>query len=185
MFDFLSTLSFWLVCNLTTKQQKRICLTTTDIFCQRRKQHKLTTFLGNLGSSRKKMWTPEELKCEEHFKATTKRRLDGQFVVKLPFKEEVGLLGDSIQQAGGRLRNLLSSFDRNPELYKKYNNFINKFINLGHMEEIPDNGLVRPHYNCFYMPHHCVFKDSSTTTKLRVVFDASARPHLEYHSTTS
>ena len=34
---------------------------------------------------------------------------------------------------------------------------------------------MRPHYNCFYAPHYCVFKDSRTTTKLRVVFDASAK----------
>ena len=27
---------------------------------------------------------------------------------------------------------------------------------------------------CYYLPHHCVFKDS-TTTKLRVVFDASSK----------
>ena len=123
----------------------------------------------------KKLWTPEELKCEEHFKATTKRRPDGRFVVKLPFKEEIGLLGDSLQQARRRLRSLLYRLERNPELYKKYNNFINEFLNLGHMEVIPDNELVRPHYNCFYIPHHCVFKDSSTATKLRVFFDASAK----------
>ena len=122
----------------------------------------------------RKMWTPEEVKSEEHFKVTTKRRPDGRFVVKLPFKEEIGLLGDSLQQALRRLRSLLFRLERNPELYKKYNSFINEFINLDH-KFVPDNELVRPHYNCFYMPHHCVFKDSSTTAKLRVVFDASAK----------
>ena len=86
----------------------------------------------------RKRWTPEELKCEEHFKATTKRRPDGRFVVKLLFKEEIGLLGDSLQQARRRLRSLLYRLERNPELYKKYNNFINEFLNLGHMEEVPD-----------------------------------------------
>ena len=29
--------------------------------------------------------------------------------------------------------------------------------------------------NCYYLPHHCVHKTESTTTKLKVVFDASAR----------
>ena len=121
------------------------------------------------------MWTPEELKCEEHFQTTTKRRPAGKFVVKMPFKEEIGFFGDSLQQTRGLLRCLVFRLERNPELDRNYNNFINEFINLGHMEEIPDNELVRPHYKCFYMPHHCVLKDSSTTTKLRVIFDASAK----------
>ena len=96
-------------------------------------------------------------------------------MVELPFKEEVGLLGDSLQQARRRLRSLLFCLERNTELYKKYNKFINEFSNLGHIEEVPDNELMRPHYNCLYMPHRCVFKDSSTATKLRVVFDALAK----------
>lgn len=29
--------------------------------------------------------------------------------------------------------------------------------------------------NGYYLPHHCVMKAASSTTKLRVVFDASAR----------
>jgi hypothetical protein len=29
-------------------------------------------------------------------------------------------------------------------------------------------------HNEYFLPHHCVFKESSTTTKLRVVFDGSA-----------
>ena len=96
-------------------------------------------------------------------------------MVKLPFKEEVGLIGDSPQQARRRLLNLLFRLERNPELYKEYSNFIIEFVNLGHMEEVRDKELVRSHYNCFYTPHYCVFKDSSKTTKLRVVFDASAK----------
>lgn len=37
---------------------------------------------------------------------------------------------------------------------------------------ISDNDKID---NCFYLPHHCVLKPNSTTTKLRVVFDASAK----------
>ena len=96
-------------------------------------------------------------------------------MVKLSFEEEFGLLGDSLQQARRRLHSLLFRLERNPELYKKYNNFINEFINLGPMEEAPDKELVRPHYNFFYMPHPCFFKDLGTTKKIRNVFDASAK----------
>lgn len=30
-------------------------------------------------------------------------------------------------------------------------------------------------HNGYFLPHHCVIRQSSTTTKLRVVFDGSAK----------
>ena len=60
-----------------------------------------------------------------------------------------------------------------PEPKKKYIAFILEFIYLGHIEQVPKTELVN--LNCYYLPHHCVHKPDSTTTKLRVVFDASKR----------
>jgi len=52
---------------------------------------------------------------------------------------------------------------------------MNEYIELGHMSIVnvnPDVSMTDRHY---YLPHHAVLKESSTSTKLRVVFDASAK----------
>ena len=43
------------------------------------------------------------------------------------------------------------------------------------MEVIPQEEINKPSNEVYYLPHHCVFKEDSTTTKLRVVFDGSAK----------
>ncbi|XP_072395067.1 uncharacterized protein [Diabrotica undecimpunctata] len=42
-----------------------------------------------------KLQSPEELLCEEHFKSTFRRNLDGRFIVSIPFKSQVDSLGES------------------------------------------------------------------------------------------
>ena len=45
----------------------------------------------------------------------------------------------------------------------------------GHSERVPAEDLRKPETDTYYLPMHGVLKEASTTTKLRVVFDASAR----------
>ena len=59
------------------------------------------------------------------------------------------------------------------DLFRKYSALIQEFIDLGHLEKVHP-GEINNSPN-FYLPHHCVLKQDSTTTKLRVVFDASAK----------
>jgi len=48
-----------------------------------------------------------------------------------------------------------------------------EYINLGHMKEY--STLGQAHQQELFLPHHSVIKADSETTKLRVVFDGSAR----------
>ena len=48
-------------------------------------------------------------------------------------------------------------------------------MSLGHLEHVPEEEIYNGCSNHFYLPHHAVIKESSTTTKLRVVFDGSAK----------
>ena len=52
---------------------------------------------------------------------------------------------------------------------------VKEYLALHHAEEVPPEEVEAPVESCFYLPMHGVTKETSTTTKLRVVFDASAR----------
>lgn len=52
-----------------------------------------------------------------------------------------------------------------------YSAFLEEYQQLGHMEKITQSSNTMS----YYIPNHLVFKPSSTTTKMRVVFDASCK----------
>ncbi|XP_044312560.1 uncharacterized protein LOC123037129 [Drosophila rhopaloa] len=116
--------------------------------------------------------TKEELECEAHFKTNFRRLDSGEYSVRLPAKNTLELLGESYNQAYCRFLNLESKLERKPEVKVQYSAFIREYLHLKHMSVVPINSLSLCKY---FLPHHCVFKEDSTTTKLRVVFDGSAK----------
>lgn len=111
--------------------------------------------------------------CETQFKDTVRRLPDGRFMVKLPFKEPPELhLGHSYEIAYRRFMYLERRLSKDSELKSKYAEFLQEYFAAGHMEIISNHDLPHPHY---FMPHRCVLRPDSSTTKLRVVFDASCR----------
>ncbi|XP_055905233.1 uncharacterized protein LOC129940780 [Eupeodes corollae] len=116
----------------------------------------------------------EDAACEKHFQMNTCRLPDGRFEVALPFKDgDRPALGNSQQGAFRRFLQLERRLNNNPELHKQYAACISEYLQLNHMEEVDvSQGILNsPFY--YVVPHHAVFKESSTTTKLRVVFDAT------------
>nr|XP_049464868.1 uncharacterized protein LOC120956216 [Anopheles coluzzii] len=119
------------------------------------------------------MLSVEEAECEAAFVQTTSRDHEGRFVVALPTRtERLNQLGDSYEAASRRLQSLCRRLNIDSKLKQGYSKFLQEYLDLGHMEEIPsDRHDIGKTY---YMPHHCVVRPDSLTTKLRVVFDASS-----------
>lgn len=98
------------------------------------------------------------------------RNSSGRYIVAPPFNQQQEDLGKSREMAFKRYNALERRFKRDPELELQYTKVIEEYIQLGHMIEIPDE-----EEQGFYLPHHAVVKETSLTTKLRVVFDGSAK----------
>lgn len=112
----------------------------------------------------------EERECEFHFVNNVTRRDDGRYTVRLPFRRSDRRLGESRTAALRRLMALERKFNTNATFKSEYIAVMAEYIRLGHMsilKGVNDDG--------YYMPHHAVIKEASTTTKVRVVFDASAK----------
>lgn len=81
-------------------------------------------------------------------------------------------MGDSLEQATSRFLSLERRFKREPRFKQLYEIFIQENIDLGHLSENKD--ALNHNTTQNYLPHHGVMRETSLTTKLRVVFDASA-----------
>lgn len=114
----------------------------------------------------------EEAECEEFFARTTEQEASGRFIVALPTKPSViSRLGNSKDIADRRFYSLERRLNASPTLKQAYSAFIDEYVQLGHMKLIEDSQPEpKPSY---YLPHHCIVRPDSITTKLRVVFDAS------------
>lgn len=114
--------------------------------------------------------SPDDLACEKHFLDTYKREKTGRFVVELPFLDAMPTFPGIRNLALLRFYSLERRLSKNPPIYQQYRDFINEYLDLDHMELVTEVGTS----DCFYLPHHCVIKPESLTTKLRVVFNGAA-----------
>lgn len=122
--------------------------------------------------------------CEVIFQETTTRQSDGRFVVTIPLKKSPDCLGDSYYQAKKRFLSIENRMNSDPKYKQQYSDFMSEYIDLGHMSPTQNvhtetNPLSHTssasHTPAYYLPHHGIIRESSTTTKFRAVFDASAK----------
>ena len=118
--------------------------------------------------------TPSEMQVEEHFQQTHFYvEEQSRYMVRLPRSEEKADLGESKTQALNRARANERSLIKRQKL-TEFNAVMQEYIDLGHAQPVGAKAHL-PSSEIYYMPVHAVFKDSSTSTKVRAVFDASAK----------
>ncbi|XP_062703921.1 uncharacterized protein LOC134286333 [Aedes albopictus] len=124
-------------------------------------------------------YSVEEQQCESHYSSHFSRTPEGRYVVRLPRHPNFDhMLGESKSAALRRFHCLEKRLSREPHLKEEYHTFLEEYLLLGHMRLVPPSEPEPQQVH--YLPHHAVLKEASTTTKVRVVFDGSAKTSTGY-----
>ena len=128
----------------------------------------------------KKFWELESLgihqdegSVQDTFNQTISFR-EGRYQVELPWKPHHRPLPTNLELCRKRLTNLLKKLKSTPEILHEYNRVIQEQLQKGIVEEVPD-GSRGDDSKVHYLPHHAVVRKDKATTKVRVVYDASAK----------
>ena len=114
----------------------------------------------------------------EKFKSHLTQDENGCYETNLIWKEGQSKLKNNKAGSLGRLKNLVRNLQQEPEKFKAYNNIIKAQIEDGILEIAP---VATDANKELYFPHKPVFREGAETTKLRVVYDASANQVENHH----
>ena len=98
----------------------------------------------------------------------------GRYCVRLPWKSPRIMLPDNLELSQRRLFNLLKGLQQSPHILTRYDEIIRDQLRQGIVETI-DPSDAGPIGATHYLPHHAVVREDMLTTKLHIVYDASAR----------
>ena len=107
---------------------------------------------------------------------------DNHYTVNLPWKHDHAEIPDHLVLCESRLRSLLRKLQVKPDLLLEYDKIIKEQLKCGIIEHIkPDQPSKVSHVSCkpsvHYLPHHGVLRQDSETTRLRIVYNGSAKAY--------
>ena len=100
---------------------------------------------------------------------------DCSYEIGVPWKDKSTGHGlqNNLEMAEKRLHNLEKKLFKEPEVAQEYSKIINQYLEKGYVSKVStdkDHDSVK-----WYLPHFPVVRKDRSTTKVRIVFDASAR----------
>ena len=115
--------------------------------------------------------TGDQAAIYEEFKEQLIRSDEGWYETGLLWKPRHPQLPNNKMGSLGRLSNLVKRLKRQPMLLEKYDEIIQEQLAEGIIEKVTDE----PKGKEFYIPYKPVIGESAESTKIRIVFDGSAR----------
>ena len=115
---------------------------------------------------------PEE-KIARDMVAETVTFEDGHYSVGLPWKTKDHDLPNNFTMAMDRLQNTEKRFQKSPELAIAYSDVLETYQDKGYIRKVlPEEEKAD---QLWYLSHFPILRPDKSTTKVRVVFDASAK----------
>ena len=112
------------------------------------------------------------------FKQQLERNEGGWYKSGVVWTENKVPLNNNKSGSLGRLKSLLKRLEQNPETFKAYNQVIRDQLLNNMIEKTSQNQSENPKE--FFLPHRPVIRQNAESTKLRVVYDASAKSDSGY-----
>ncbi|XP_048575296.1 uncharacterized protein LOC116604510 [Nematostella vectensis] len=108
------------------------------------------------------------------FRENISRTDDGRYEVSVPWVPGAKLENTNEEPSRKRLRNVERKLRNDVELREAYEKIVRDQLHEGIIETVIDKSRGD---RIFYMPHKPVVRANAQTTKVRMVFDASCKPH--------
>ncbi|XP_028417496.1 uncharacterized protein LOC114541899 [Dendronephthya gigantea] len=97
---------------------------------------------------------------------------EGKYSVKLPWKESHDNLTSNYEMCISRLKGQVKKLKHDPALLNEYDAIIQQQLSSGVIEKV---AKLESAEKVHYLPHLAVVRKDAVTTKLRIVYDASAK----------
>ncbi len=97
---------------------------------------------------------------------------NGRYSVKLPWKQGHDSLPSNYGNSLSRMKGQLKRLRKEPDVLDEYDSIIREQLSSGVIEKV---AKLEESDQVHYLPHQAVIRRDATTTKLRIVYDASSK----------
>ena len=179
----------WLVSGPTTSEIKHDNYTVSNLIisgqCHDFEEHSQDHLILSL----KQFWQTENIGIDsQSFEENEMQiapeilRTKHNYEVGLPFKADRLPSSNNYNLCASRLKSLHHKLRKEPKLLQEYDHIIKEQEKQGIVEKIPSNleeSKIANTEGIHYSPHHAVIRKDRETTKVRIVYDGSAKQQNE------